>query len=257
MLQAFKGPALKPKAFRELYRRIFDIRFSYPEVGVLMSIFDEHGVGSIDGPKFLNSFYRLSRYEEGVMMGTSDPPTLAFLSAQGASDMATTDLINSKKNNNSKGFGSATMIKANKRAIKKIAAATTGSNSNKNPQSGNNNNSLTGDFNKATVNAAWILPHVAGSTSGASPPPALDPSNLQSVVSTDDLFRSSANDEAYIMPKQQTRAEKRRERPVLVQSASHDKMKSNSGKRKNKKNSKKDQETSASLSFIFPALLGV
>lgn len=70
-LQSFKGPALTPSAFREVFYRVFHIKLTYPELGVLLSIYDDPGIGSIDGSKFLGSFFRLGRLEEQAMLGQS------------------------------------------------------------------------------------------------------------------------------------------------------------------------------------------
>ena len=67
-LKAFKGPALNGKAFRETFYRVFLIRFSFAEVGVVMNMLDFNGTGVIDGPRFLNWFYKLSRWEEKIML---------------------------------------------------------------------------------------------------------------------------------------------------------------------------------------------
>jgi len=68
-IQSFKGPAFNPKSFREVFYRIFLIRFTFPEVGVLLSIVDSAGSATIDGPLFLNWFYKLARKEERIMLG--------------------------------------------------------------------------------------------------------------------------------------------------------------------------------------------
>ena len=58
-MQAFKGPAMFPVAFREVFRRIFGIKLTYPEIGVLLTIYDVGGNGTIDGSLFVNSIFRL------------------------------------------------------------------------------------------------------------------------------------------------------------------------------------------------------
>ena len=62
VLQALKGPAMPPTAFKEVFYRIFLVRLTYPEVGALMSVIDESGTGVIDGKKFANLFYKLGKY---------------------------------------------------------------------------------------------------------------------------------------------------------------------------------------------------
>ena len=82
-LQAFKGPALTPLAFRDIFSRVFtSIKFTFPEVGVLLNILDTAGVGSLDGPRFLNWFYKLGRIEGRIMLGEAeDDVTLEGLRA--------------------------------------------------------------------------------------------------------------------------------------------------------------------------------
>jgi hypothetical protein len=86
-LQAFKGPALNAVSFIDVCRRIFHgTKFSYPEVGVLMSILDGAGTGTIDGPRFLNWFYKLGRVEGEIMLGErEDDVTMRSLRAGAAS----------------------------------------------------------------------------------------------------------------------------------------------------------------------------
>ena len=55
-LQGFKGSALTPTAFKELFYRVFHVKLSYPELGVLLNVYDDSGIGTIDGGKFLSSF---------------------------------------------------------------------------------------------------------------------------------------------------------------------------------------------------------
>ena len=68
-MQAFKGPALPPIAFKEVFYRIFLTRLTFPEIGALMSVLDEQGTGSIDGSKFMKAFLRLGRIQEKVLLG--------------------------------------------------------------------------------------------------------------------------------------------------------------------------------------------
>jgi hypothetical protein len=60
-LQGFKGPAMFPQAFRDIFYRVFQIRLTFPEMGVLCSILDTSGTLALDGPKFLNWLYRLGK----------------------------------------------------------------------------------------------------------------------------------------------------------------------------------------------------
>jgi hypothetical protein len=71
LLQAFKGPALPPVAFREVFYRVFLVRLTFPEIGALMSVLDEGGTGTIDGNQFMNSFFRLGRLQEKALLGES------------------------------------------------------------------------------------------------------------------------------------------------------------------------------------------
>lgn len=81
-MQGFKGPALPSDKFRELFANIFSIKLSYPEIGVVLSILDLGGIGSLDGTRFLNWFYKICRHEEKFMLGeSSDPVTFATLKA--------------------------------------------------------------------------------------------------------------------------------------------------------------------------------
>ena len=73
-LQGFKGPALPPDKFRELIYNIFAVRFTFPELGVLLSILDYSNLRVFDGPRFLNFFYKISRLEEKYMLGEADEP---------------------------------------------------------------------------------------------------------------------------------------------------------------------------------------
>ena len=58
-LQAFKGPSMFPQGFRDVFYNVFLIRLSFPEMGVLLSILDNSGTLTLDGPKFLNWLYRI------------------------------------------------------------------------------------------------------------------------------------------------------------------------------------------------------
>lgn len=61
-IQQIKGTALPPVAFREVYGRIFLTRLTYPEMGALLSIIDESGLGLVDGDTFVKMFYKLGEY---------------------------------------------------------------------------------------------------------------------------------------------------------------------------------------------------
>lgn len=70
-LQGFKGPALPPDKFRELFYQIFNVRFTMAEMGVLLSILDHSGLRVLDGNKFLNWFYKITRKIESYLLGES------------------------------------------------------------------------------------------------------------------------------------------------------------------------------------------
>ena len=73
LTRTFKGPALDAKAFKQSILRIFNVKMSYPEVGVIIGLLsNEGGGGTVDGQSFLSWFYRFARKEEGVMLGTAD-----------------------------------------------------------------------------------------------------------------------------------------------------------------------------------------
>lgn len=81
-MQGFKGPALPADKFRELFAKIFNVKFTFPEVGVILSILDLGGIGTIDGTRFLNWFYKICRHEERFMLGeTTEPVTFLTLKA--------------------------------------------------------------------------------------------------------------------------------------------------------------------------------
>ena len=61
-------PALPVATFRDAFFRIFQIKFSFPELGVLLGIIDPQGQGIIPGPEFLRWFYRLARLEEKCLV---------------------------------------------------------------------------------------------------------------------------------------------------------------------------------------------
>eukprot|EP01038_Epipyxis_sp_PR26KG_P006779 gene6779-9286_t len=69
---AFKGPSLPPEPFRDIFARIFLIKFSFSEIGVLLNIIDTVGSGVIEGKKFLSCFYKMSRKEEKLLLRESN-----------------------------------------------------------------------------------------------------------------------------------------------------------------------------------------
>lgn len=58
-LQVFKGLPQLPQSFRDNFYRIFLIKFTLPEIGALMTVFDPFAAGTVDGPLFLKAFMRL------------------------------------------------------------------------------------------------------------------------------------------------------------------------------------------------------
>lgn len=102
-LQGFKGPALPPDKFRELFYNIFNVKFTFPELGVLLSILDHSNLRVFDGPRFLNFFYKISRLEEKYMLGeSSEPVTFETLQAVGKKPSTDTTPAGSISKKNSK-----------------------------------------------------------------------------------------------------------------------------------------------------------
>lgn len=56
-------------SFRDIFFKVFQMRLTFPEVGVLLGILDAGGTGIMDGAKFLNWFFKISRNEEKFMLG--------------------------------------------------------------------------------------------------------------------------------------------------------------------------------------------
>lgn len=71
-LQGFKGPALPPDKFRDLMYRIFQVKFTMPEMGFMLSLLDQSGLGVFDGRRFITWFYKLARIEEKFLLGESE-----------------------------------------------------------------------------------------------------------------------------------------------------------------------------------------
>lgn len=70
----FKGPNLPPDKFRELFAKVFGIKLSFPEVGILLHIIDTGGSVTVSGTRFLNWFYRMSRHAEKFLLEESSEP---------------------------------------------------------------------------------------------------------------------------------------------------------------------------------------
>jgi hypothetical protein len=70
-MNPFRGTNFGLEAFKEVFSRTFLVSFSSKECAVLLSAFDAIGSGTIDGSRFLNSFYRLAR-DSDVTPSTAD-----------------------------------------------------------------------------------------------------------------------------------------------------------------------------------------
>jgi len=70
----FKGPNLPPDKFRELFAKVFGIKLSFPEVGILLHIIDTGGSVTVGGTRFLNWFYRVSRHAEKFLLEETNEP---------------------------------------------------------------------------------------------------------------------------------------------------------------------------------------
>lgn len=70
-LQSFKGPALTAAAFKDTFFRIFLIKISLPEVGLLMNLLNPELAKNhfIEGEMFLKAFFKLARLQEQVLLG--------------------------------------------------------------------------------------------------------------------------------------------------------------------------------------------
>ncbi len=71
MLQSFKIPSINASTFRDNFFRIFLIKLSYPEIGVLMKILDPELSKKhlLDGNKFLTAFFKFERLFERFVLG--------------------------------------------------------------------------------------------------------------------------------------------------------------------------------------------
>ena len=58
-LQGFLGTPLTPGNLRDMLRRTFNLRLSGPEIGAMMSAFDQDRSGTLDGSEFLINFKKL------------------------------------------------------------------------------------------------------------------------------------------------------------------------------------------------------
>ena len=80
-LQLFKGPALTAHAFRDTFYRTFMIRFTMPEIGVIMDTLDSKLAEErmISGEKFLKAFFKLGRLQEKVLIGSMQESSVSPL----------------------------------------------------------------------------------------------------------------------------------------------------------------------------------
>ncbi len=69
LFSGFKGPALPAGKFQDLFKQVFSIKLTFPELGVLLGILDVSGIGTFDGNRFLTWLYRIARIEEQIMLG--------------------------------------------------------------------------------------------------------------------------------------------------------------------------------------------
>jgi hypothetical protein len=65
---------LPPDKFRELFSKVFGIKLSFPEVGILLHLIDTGGSVTVGGTRFLNWFYRVSRHAEKFLLEESNEP---------------------------------------------------------------------------------------------------------------------------------------------------------------------------------------
>lgn len=70
-MQCFKGPPNSAPSFRDSFYRIFLVRLTFGELGVLAEVLNPKIAENnlIDGTTFLTSFYRLARLQERVLLG--------------------------------------------------------------------------------------------------------------------------------------------------------------------------------------------
>jgi Ca2+-binding EF-hand superfamily protein len=151
-LQQIKGTALPPVAFREVFNRIFLLRLSFPEMGALLSIVDESGLGLVDGDTFVKMFYKLSRLEEKDMFAnvayekshigmetlraSQTTVDLRSLNAPSASSVSSPNTMSAS----AKGFARSQANMSTQASEKDIET-----------------------FTEMTLNNSWILPQVASS----------------------------------------------------------------------------------------------
>ncbi|GMH66716.1 hypothetical protein TL16_g10998 [Triparma laevis f. inornata] len=74
-LDAFQaGPPLGPDEFRKCLHKSFANRFTYPEIGALMTVFDKDADGTVDGAEFLSKFFLIAREEQKKLLPKKERP---------------------------------------------------------------------------------------------------------------------------------------------------------------------------------------
>jgi hypothetical protein len=145
--QAFKGPALPPLAFREVFYRVFLVRLTYPEIGALMSVLDEGGTGTLDGTKFMNSFFRLGRLQEKALLG------------EGPAVMTSLDCLKPVVEPNKTDSFQSSTPSSNKRQL----SSASGNSLPKSPEDFRHSSIQATDedisqFTEVTIGQSWVLP---------------------------------------------------------------------------------------------------
>lgn len=188
-LQAFKGPALTPLAFREIFGRIFHKnKFSFPEMGVLLSILDSSGTGTLDGPRFLNWFYKLGRIEGKIMLGEAeDDVTLEGLRAQASAAFAAAlAAAQGGETPSLEPFNAAGPKKSPKSRLRPHADAARGNPDPETPE----------QFTKATLGKQWILPSATEAQITDEPEVGLEDAFAPLTISSAGKSNAQPNDPA-------------------------------------------------------------
>lgn len=68
-MRELKDRVMSSTSFRDTFNRIFLIKFTLAEVGVLKHFLDPSGGTTLDGPTFYKAFMKLARVEEKVLLG--------------------------------------------------------------------------------------------------------------------------------------------------------------------------------------------
>lgn len=83
-LRVLKAGAFSPAAFKDAFHRVFSVALSRRECGVLLGVYDDRGAGIINGQKFLNSFFKVSR-KISSLQDLSDSEIMGLLRTEDAS----------------------------------------------------------------------------------------------------------------------------------------------------------------------------